>query len=960
MSVKDGSTIATYSPLTASEDIRDTFRRYVLSTFKTSSDKYNSQLKGILSADDSIVHGPYLQISHNFPTSTSVDELIDQGVLTEEFRVLNYPPFMMRRLYAHQEDAVRKVHDGRNIVVSTGTGSGKTECFLIPILDHLMREKTAGTLCPGVRAMLLYPMNALANDQLERMRDILAGYPEITFGTFTGETEDTKVDADSADGGLVDRLPNEVYDRESFRSNPPHILITNYAMLEHLLIKPANNPLFGSGENHWRFIVLDEVHTYTGAKGSEVALLLRRLRASLGDKNLRFILTSATLGAETENGAVAKFALKLCSVRFDESDVIRAKTIPMDRPDTVTTLGPGFYRAVARIVNTSDDVESDLRACLGLKPDDDPREALFDKLGADSIVHDISEALDEGPKTVSALSEELGRSEQEIIDAVTAISAGEKLGKHIFNARYHLFVKGLNGAYVTLKGSEKLFIRPRKLYEEDDREFTVFQISTCYSCGAIYLLGNSKNGKLIQVSRQSEEFTGYEPYLLADGQSLDDLDEYRDSVYSLCSICGNLSKGDKTKCSCGLQYSNSLIKVSEKEKVCSCPVCGNTDSRRGLLRELYLGADASTVVIGSSLFKNLLSSRDSRFLAFSDSRQSAAFFAPYMEDSYRGILMKRAIYETMKRNSERLSVGISFKEFRNMIRRTVDTSLLSDEEILEAVVRECAQNNSFRSLEFLGFLRFEYGYNQTGSDWVPQDRPDLGMDASEFRELINVLIKFVRDRRAVTIASTDFKPYEYRRGFMMDGGKGIARFFNKTVELYLSSLVGKEKARDVAEIVVDKLLTYEGNCNYLDLDRLKVSIPDHVFVCSRCKNSFPFGVRGRCMKCNAETLERRSVNPVERIADGNIVSCTLDLDNHYVRTCIDSPPPQIQNAGAHWTALLQEGPGLSKPFQEGRRGRPQLLDDLRNGGGYRNAELCPHEECSAFSGELRSEGGSCG
>lgn len=96
-------------------------------------------------------------------------------------------------MFSHQEEAIRKSVAGKNIVVSTGTGSGKTESFIIPILNSLMREK--GNLGPGVRIMLLYPMNALANDQIERMRDILAKYPDITFGTFTGETAENKAEA---------------------------------------------------------------------------------------------------------------------------------------------------------------------------------------------------------------------------------------------------------------------------------------------------------------------------------------------------------------------------------------------------------------------------------------------------------------------------------------------------------------------------------------------------------------------------------------------------------------------------------------------------------------------------------------------------------------------------------------------------------------------------------------------
>lgn len=102
---------------------------------------------------------------------------------------------LTRLLYKHQEEAMLKIIAGRNVVISTGTGSGKTEAFLLPILNYLMMQKEEGTLNDGVRALLIYPMNALANDQMKRMRELLSNYQDITFGSYTGETEYRDSDA---------------------------------------------------------------------------------------------------------------------------------------------------------------------------------------------------------------------------------------------------------------------------------------------------------------------------------------------------------------------------------------------------------------------------------------------------------------------------------------------------------------------------------------------------------------------------------------------------------------------------------------------------------------------------------------------------------------------------------------------------------------------------------------------
>src|SRR5690606_37681913 len=140
---------------------------------------------------------PLVELPPPYEPGAALRELIGEGVLHPACTECGPAVALDRPLYRHQETAIRKVAAGRNLVVSTGTGSGKTESFLLPILDALIAEKAAGTLGPGVRALLLYPMNALANDQLKRLRELLAATPEITFGRYTGETRDKRADAES-------------------------------------------------------------------------------------------------------------------------------------------------------------------------------------------------------------------------------------------------------------------------------------------------------------------------------------------------------------------------------------------------------------------------------------------------------------------------------------------------------------------------------------------------------------------------------------------------------------------------------------------------------------------------------------------------------------------------------------------------------------------------------------------
>ena len=162
-----------FNVINASAKITEQYRRYLKTIFDIAQPEYKQLFNEQLESADPFSKGPYLDVTDSFVKGQSVSQLVDNGVLSSEFKRL--PDIYDKTLYLHQQKAIEKTLDGRNIVVSTGTGSGKTECFLIPIINHLMREKEVyGEIKPGVRALLIYPMNALANDQIDRLRRTLA------------------------------------------------------------------------------------------------------------------------------------------------------------------------------------------------------------------------------------------------------------------------------------------------------------------------------------------------------------------------------------------------------------------------------------------------------------------------------------------------------------------------------------------------------------------------------------------------------------------------------------------------------------------------------------------------------------------------------------------------------------------------------------------------------------------
>ncbi len=290
---------------------------------------------------------PVYEIAKKNGRQVSLREIAEDGVILPETAELFAAYFHTAPekvfLYQHQYDALCAYRENKNIIITTGTGSGKTESFLIPVIDRIFRIKKENPDARGIKAMILYPMNALVNDQLQRLRKLLSpavgnpAYPTIRFGKYTGELEYLasekkicdvpqefqrkfqKLEQEKETLSPYDEffpIPGEVTRRSEWHENPADIMITNYSMLEFLLLRPETQRIF---ESPWHYIVLDEAHCYTGSLGTELAWLLRRVKRRLNaPKGLRLIAASATLisdKSKSENEAKSfisnEFAIKL-------------------------------------------------------------------------------------------------------------------------------------------------------------------------------------------------------------------------------------------------------------------------------------------------------------------------------------------------------------------------------------------------------------------------------------------------------------------------------------------------------------------------------------------------------------------------------------------------------------------------------------------------------------------------
>ena len=306
------------NPIAYTEKVVRSFLRYQLTAYPFADPRLHAQMRELLSLDRTrrspLLKGPYVSLSRPFRQGAPIDALIAGNLLHPHLR--ERIPKGITHLYGHQERAIRAIAAGRTTLVSTGTGSGKTECFLYPIVSRCLQLRDEAAP-PGISAVIVYPMNALAEDQLMRLRSLLAG-TGIPFGIYVGKTPEgeaevagVRLPAGSSRADYEARLararrdgkgetvypPEEVCSREAMRSagRQPRILLTNVKQLELLLTRQQDVELFANARLD--FLVFDEAHTFTGALGAETACLIRRLRA--------FCDTGGDIGGNTGGNADA-------------------------------------------------------------------------------------------------------------------------------------------------------------------------------------------------------------------------------------------------------------------------------------------------------------------------------------------------------------------------------------------------------------------------------------------------------------------------------------------------------------------------------------------------------------------------------------------------------------------------------------------------------------------------------
>jgi len=293
-------------PSILSQQLRQGVEDFLRTTFPVSTPFFHGIVDRLLSEDEGVFKGPYLSIQLPFRQGSGRPDFFPDVPL-------EFPP------YLHQEQAFNRLSGNKpkSTIVATGTGSGKTECFLYPILNHCYRHRGEH----GIKAILIYPMNALATDQAGRLAKTIHDNPNlkghVTAGLYVGQSE--------SQPHMVMSREHIITNKDTLRTSPPDILLTNYKMLDYLLIRARDYPLWqNSNPETLQFLVVDELHTFDGAQGSDLACLVRRLKARLNtpEKYLCCIGTSATLGSSEETDTLIQYVQEVFGEPFDENAVI--------------------------------------------------------------------------------------------------------------------------------------------------------------------------------------------------------------------------------------------------------------------------------------------------------------------------------------------------------------------------------------------------------------------------------------------------------------------------------------------------------------------------------------------------------------------------------------------------------------------------------------------------------------
>ena len=461
------------------------YKRFATSFTTIHAPDIREQVEGIY-AGDRYWPEPLIQINPSYKRSTDVGALVSSGVLDPGCAVIFRTKGEPLSLYKHQQQAIVLAAEGESYVVTTGTGSGKSLCFFIPIISHVLNARRSATQ-RRTHAIVVYPMNALANSQMDELAkfvDQVPGARPITFDRYTGQDD-----------------RNE---RTRIAREPPDILLTNFMMLELLMTRQEDldRQVIGNCAG-LRFLVLDELHTYRGRQGADVALLVRRVRERLQPESLLCIGTSATMASEgsleDKNRVVAGVASKLFGNEIAESNVITetleritdsTATADSVRPNLGEAIDSGTPRDIPDAALREHPLAVWVETRLGISFSDvDQRWVRARPMTVSEAVNELSKDSGQSPEDCRRALRDLllvsSVPERERTSNGTAIPGANEVS--FFAFKLHQFISGAGHAYATLDPpGERTVTVDGQQFLPGQADKRLYAVHFCRECGHEY------------------------------------------------------------------------------------------------------------------------------------------------------------------------------------------------------------------------------------------------------------------------------------------------------------------------------------------------------------------------------------------------------------------------------------------------------------------------------------------
>ena len=639
---------------------------------------------------------PLVQLNPSFESGGRIADLVGDGVLHSEcervFRVKKAADGVGNpiTLHRHQTEAIRTAAEGDDYVLTTGTGSGKSLAYIVPIVDRVLRDGSG----KGIRAIVVYPMNALANSQVGELGKFLCdGYPDgrgpVTFRRYTGQESDEE--------------------RNEIIGNPPDILLTNYVMLELILTRPREKDLIKHAQG-LRFLVLDELHTYRGRQGADVAYLVRRVRDRLAPEGLQVVGTSATLAGagsyDEQRAEVAQVASQLFGSVVKPGCVIgetlrRASApAPLDDEAFVRALRDSVLEDGGPVPNKYEGFLAHpmsrwIEGVLGVEPD--PQTGRLVRAKPRSIIGEEGAA--------QALAELTGVPEEacagRIADFLLGASECERdpvSGFPPFAFRLHQFISRGDAVYASLEpeGIRDLSTNAQQ-FVPNSRDKVRLPLAFCRECGQEYYVVRSTEspdgGRVFAprlVSERVGEDEGAAGFLHLDGENPwpGDIDAMLDRIPedwvevtgdtrrvrgdrrkwlpqpvqvrpdgSTGSILGGGGRGGDTDRPHEAMVCHFLPTPFRFCLSCGVSYAGRTGDFVKLGQLGSEGRSTATTILGLTAIRNLredtdLTPRARKLLSFTDNRQDASLQAGHFNDFVEVGLLRSALYRAVEEAGE--------------------------------------------------------------------------------------------------------------------------------------------------------------------------------------------------------------------------------------------------------------------------------------------------------------------